>query len=386
MLLRKPIVAFLVVFSIITSFSALAAEKTPSHEELKQIQEQLKGVKKKVKESARQEKSVLTDLEKINRSLEAKKTEVKKLEGKLGQVGQEMTATQSEMESYRAKVRGKESDLAGRLREMYKTRRAGGEWVLLLSGDYGSMLRRYKYLTAISERDRSMVQGYEESISELTKNKEKLVVQKESFNKIKVARDTEAVRVQAEEQNKKELLESIRKQKSSYEAMARNLEEQSRRMQDLMRKLEAQARSKKNVRPLPKNIPALTGGLDWPVTGTVVSYFGKQKHPVYDTYIYKKGIEIEAPAGSEVRAVEAGQVAFANFFKGLGLIAILRHGGEYYTVYAHLANLRVKAGEKVNKGQPIAALGDAGPSGSSLYFEVRKGSEAIDPLIWLKRK
>ncbi len=164
MLLCKPIVAFLVVFSIITSFSAFAAEKTPSHEELKQIQEQLKGVKKKVKESARQEKSVLTDLEKINRSLEAKKTEVKKLEGKLGQVGREMTATQSEMESYRAKVRGKESDLAGRLREMYKTRRAGGEWVLLLSGDYGSMLRRYKYLTAISERDRSMVQGYEESI------------------------------------------------------------------------------------------------------------------------------------------------------------------------------------------------------------------------------
>ena len=69
---------------MITSFSAFAAEKTPSHEELKQIQEQLKGVKKKVKESARQEKSVLTDLEKINRSLEAKKTQVKMLEGKLG--------------------------------------------------------------------------------------------------------------------------------------------------------------------------------------------------------------------------------------------------------------------------------------------------------------
>jgi septal ring factor EnvC (AmiA/AmiB activator) len=386
MLPCKPIAALLVVLSVITGSLALAAEKTPSHEELKQIQEQLKGVKKKVKESARQEKNVLTDLEKINQSLEAKKTEVKKLEGKLGQVGQQMNATQSEMENYREKVQGKQSDLAARLREMYKTRRAGGEWVILLSGDYGSMLRRYKYLTAISERDQSMVQGYEESIDELTKNKEKLAVQKESFNKIKVARDTEAVKVQAQEQNKKELLESIRKQKSSYEAMARNLEEQSRRMQDLMRKLEAQARSKKNVRALPKNIPALTGGLDWPVTGTVVSFFGKQKHPVYDTYIYKKGIEIAAPAGSEVRAVEAGQVAFANFFKGLGLIAILRHGGEYYTVYAHLTNLKVKAGEKVNKGQPIAALGDAGPSGSSLYFEVRKGSEAIDPLMWLKRK
>ena len=386
MLLSKPIVAFLIVFSMITSYSAFAAEKTPSHEELKQIQEQLKGVKKKVKESARQEKSVLTDLEKINRSLETKKTEVKKLEGKLGQVGREMTATQSEMERYRAKVRVRRAIWRAGSGRCTRPGGRAASGCFFCPGTTAQCSAGINISPRFPSGTRSMVQGYEESIDELTKNKEKLADQKESFNKIKVARDTEAVKVQAEEENKKELLESIRKQKTSYEAMARNLEEQSRRMQDLMRKLEAEARSKKNVRPLPKNIPALTGGLDWPVTGTVVSYFGKQKHPVYDTYIYKKGIEIAAPAGSEVRAVEAGQVAFANFFKGLGLIAILRHGGEYYTVYAHLTNLKVKAGEKVNKGQPIAALGDAGPSGSSLYFEVRKGSEAIDPLMWLKRK
>ncbi|MHB8174300.1 MAG: murein hydrolase activator EnvC family protein [Nitrospirota bacterium] len=317
--------------------------------------------------------------------MKIKKMEVEKLEGKLGAVSQEMNITQAEMGGYQENVKAKEKDLAGRLREMYKTRRGGGEWVILLSGDYGSMLRRYKYLAAISERDQNMMQGYKKSIDELANYNDKLDDQKVKFNKIKNARDAEAVKVQAEEVRKKELLANIQRQKTSYEAMARNLEEQSRRMKELIRRLEAQAKSKR-LPALQKNLPALRGGLNWPVTGKVVSFFGKQKHPVYDTYIYNKGIEIEAPAGSVVRAVEAGQVAFANFFKGLGLIAILRHGGGYYSVYAHLANLKVKTGQKVGKGQPIAVLGNAGPTGSSLYFEVRKGSEAIDPLLWLKRK
>ncbi len=382
---RKIITAFFAGFLIFAAIPVPAYQKPPTSEELKQIQEKLKGVKKKVRESARKEKHVLTDLDKINRNLQTKKLEVKRLEVKLGAVSRKMNVTQSQMAGYQENVQAREKDLAARLRDMYKTGRAGSEWIMLFSGDYGSILRRYKYLEAISQRDQNMMQGYRESIDELSNYNRRLNTQKATFSKIKNVRDAEALKVQAEEVRKKELLSSIQKQKSSYEAMARSLEEQSRRMKKLIRRLEAQVRSR-NLPALPKNMPALRSGLNWPVAGKVTSFFGRQKNPVYDTYIYKKGIEIAAPAGSVVRAVEAGQVAFANFFKGLGLIAILRHGGGYYSVYAHLANLKVKIGQKVSKGQPIAVLGSAGPGGSSLYFEVRKGAEAIDPLLWLKRK
>ncbi len=381
----KSIVVLLSFLLFFVSLPAIASQKAPNSEELRQIQEKLKGVKKKVQESTRKEKHVLTDLDKINRNLQVKKMEVKRLEGKLGVVSRKMSATQSEMSGYQANVQARGKDLAGRLREMYKTRRAGSEWILLLSGDYGSILRRYKYLEAISERDQRMIQGYEESIDELAKYNNRLNKQKANFSKIKMTRDAEAAKVQTEEARKKKLLANIQRQKSSYEAMARSLEKQSRRMKELIRRLEAQARSRR-LPALPGNLPALRGGLNWPVAGKVVSFFGRQMLPVYNTYIYNKGIKIAAPAGSLVRAVEAGQVAFANFFKGLGLIVILRHGGGYYSVYAHLANLKVKTGQKVRKAQPIAVLGNAGPAGSSLYFEVRKGAEAIDPLLWLKRR
>jgi septal ring factor EnvC (AmiA/AmiB activator) len=356
-----------------------------SQKELKKIQEELKGVKKKAKEKEKQERSVLAEIDRIDKSIAVKRAEVAKFEAKLDQMGREIGVTETDLDSYRAKMKSKEDDLSARLRSMYITQRAGGFWVLLLSGDYGSILKRYKYLSVISQRDKRMIDSYQGDIDELGQYSEKLKVQREKFDNIKTARDNELRKVQAQEDEKQKLLASIRKQKSSYEATAKDLEEQSRQMQQLLKKLDEESRSK-TAKQLPPSVPSLAPGLDWPVSGRVISGFGKQMNEEFNTYIYRKGIEIQAARGTDVRAVETAVVAYASSFKGLGLITILRHGGDLYTVYAHLSGLRVKSGEKVSRGQVIATVGDAGASGSSLYFEVRKGSEAQDPLRWLKKK
>jgi septal ring factor EnvC (AmiA/AmiB activator) len=383
----KSITAIALAFSLLASLSAFAGDKPPaSKEDLRRIQEQLRAVKKKSREAVRQERSVLSELERMDKSLAAKRGEVKRLENRLKEVSGEVATTESAMEDKKRKAGEREKDLAVRLRAMYMTDRAGGPWVLLASGDYGLMLKRYKYLAVMSERDRRLMDGYKGDIEELSQYKDKLKVQRAKYDALKGRRDSEYRKVQDEEGDKKDLLASIRKQKSSYESMARELEESSRRMRELLRRLEQEARERPGMVQPPAG-PAITGRLDWPVNGKVISFFGRQKHPEYDTYIYKNGIEIQAPMGTEVRAVESAVVAFANWFKGLGLVAILRHGGDYYSVYAHLAELKVKAGDKVQKGEAIATLGDTGaPSGPSLYFEVRKGSEAQDPLSLLKKR
>ena len=377
----------------VPSFAEEKPSKNKAQSELQRIQEQLKGVKKKEKEAAKKERSVLGDLQAIDQSLAQKRAEVKKLETRLSGVSSEIDRTNGEMQEYQAKLKHKEGDLSARLRAMYKTQRAGGPWVLLVSGDYGSILKRYKYLAILSERDQKIMEGYQGDLQDLSKYTEKLKGQKDDYDKIKSARDAEAARVMAQEAEKKKLLASVRQQKTSYQAMAKDLEESSRRMKELIRRLEAEKKTQEKKIyarpsvPRPPRLPVPSGALDWPVAGKVISYFGKQLHPEYNTYIYNNGIEIQAPLGTDVHAVEGAEVAFANWFKGLGLVAILRHGGDLYTVYAHLAALKVKTGDRVSRGQVIATLGDAGTqSGPSLYFEIRKGSEAQDPLKWLKRR
>jgi murein DD-endopeptidase MepM/ murein hydrolase activator NlpD len=94
------------------------------------------------------------------------------------------------------------------------------------------------------------------------------------------------------------------------------------------------------------------------------------------------GLEIRAPAGTPVRAVFAGRVAFADRYGPLGRIVILDHGDHYYTVSGNLDEIDVKIGQDVGAGERVGTVGDDG-RGSTLYFEVRHGAHTVAPEVWL---
>ncbi len=69
----------------------------------------------------------------------------------------------------------------------------------------------------------------------------------------------------------------------------------------------------------------------------MLTRFGMQRHPQFGTMVYRRGIEIEAREGETVRAVQDGQVAYADWYKGYGKLMILDHGGGFYTLYGNLS-------------------------------------------------
>ena len=97
------------------------------------------------------------------------------------------------------------------------------------------------------------------------------------------------------------------------------------------------------------------------------------------------GLEISAPAGTPVRAVFAGRVAFADKYGPYGRLVILDHGDHYYTVSGNLAAIDVRVGDQVGAGDRLGTVGasDADGKSSLLYFEVRRGTETITPSPWL---
>lgn len=94
------------------------------------------------------------------------------------------------------------------------------------------------------------------------------------------------------------------------------------------------------------------------------------------------GLEMRAPAGTPVRAVFAGRVAFADRYGPLGRIVILDHGDHYYSVSGNLDAIEVKIGQDIAAGERIGTVGDDG-RGARLYFEVRHGSQTVPPEPWL---
>lgn len=128
------------------------------------------------------------------------------------------------------------------------------------------------------------------------------------------------------------------------------------------------------------------GHLPLPVVGGLVEVaFGNVVNPRFNTVTVQKGLDIRAKLGAKVLSVAEGTVAFSGWLKGYGNLVIVDHGGGYHSLYAHLAHSLVEAGNEVEEGEEIAAVGDTGSlKGAFLYFEIRKQGQAIDPAPWIE--
>lgn len=118
----------------------------------------------------------------------------------------------------------------------------------------------------------------------------------------------------------------------------------------------------------------------WPVRGRVVAGYGDSQGRGHND-----GINIAAPRGAAVRAVESGTVAYAgNEIRGYGNLVLIKHPDGFISAYAHADELLVKRGDKVGRGQVIAKVGDTGGVGEpQLHFELRRGKRAVDPREFL---
>jgi septal ring factor EnvC (AmiA/AmiB activator) len=200
-----------------------------------------------------------------------------------------------------------------------------------------------------------------------------------------LAQAKESVRKEA--QNKKILLASLRHEKESRIRAVKELEAAALRLQKMMEEISRRAAKRPpDIQP-GVGLAALRGKLDWPVKGDLISGFGKARHPEVAAEVFHNGIDIEAPVGEEVRAVEKGTVVFADRFSGYGKMVILDHGERYYTIYAHLSEILKRNGESVKRGEVLGKAGDSDSlSGSNLYFEMRKDGRSIDPVPWFAKK
>jgi murein DD-endopeptidase MepM/ murein hydrolase activator NlpD len=118
----------------------------------------------------------------------------------------------------------------------------------------------------------------------------------------------------------------------------------------------------------------------WPVRGKVITGYGAKTNGKSND-----GINLAVPEGTPVKAAEDGVVAYSgNELKGYGNLVLVRHSNGYVTAYAHASELLVKRGDTIKRGQIIAKSGQSGEVGSpQLHFEIRKGSNPVDPLQFL---
>jgi murein DD-endopeptidase MepM/ murein hydrolase activator NlpD len=118
-----------------------------------------------------------------------------------------------------------------------------------------------------------------------------------------------------------------------------------------------------------------TGAFQWPVLGTLTQGY----------WWGHRAIDIGAPTGSAVLASDGGYVGFVGWTDiGYGNLIIVDHANGYSSYYAHLSQMYVTLGQRVERGQVIGAVGSTGwSSGPHLHLEIRYNGVPQNPLVWL---
>src|SRR5512132_1496138 len=366
---------------------------------LQQTQKRLKEERAKAADARKREAGLLSELEAIDRRLSEKRKQVAILDGRIQRSQAEMSELQRDIVRLESQRSGQEDALAQRLRTMYRLQVQGGALPVLLSGDDPiAQAVRLRHLTTLATVDARMIQEYRVTSEGLSDGKSRLEARRVEMSALGSEAEYERAETDREAAKRRVILARVRDERAYHDRMVGELGEATRRLEAFIRDLQEKRRVAKVPPPSskpPKATPgevtpgvglgAMRGRLEWPAAGRVVEEYGMRVNPRFGTKTFRNGIDIDAVEGSNVHAVYPGHVLYTGWFRGYGNLIIVDHGNEYYTLYAHVADMKVAEGDDVRQGHVIGTVGDTGSlQGPRLYFEVRYQGKPQDPAQWLR--
>jgi murein hydrolase activator len=361
---------------------------------LQQTQKQLKEERERAAAARARETSLLAELEEIERRLAAKKSDVTRLETRIKKAQSDVQLYRGEISKLEKQRAGQTNALAGRLRVMYRVHAQGGALPVILSGENPvTRAVAVRHLASLAALDARLIQEYRVTSDKLADRKGREEAQQQELAGLHEDAKREQAEVDREVAKRRVILAKVRDERAYHERMVGELTEASNRLEAFIRELQAKQRKlakipppKGGIEPPAVGFGALKGRLPWPTEGRIVTGYGAQVHPRFGTRTFRNGVDIEAAVGRDVLAVHAGHVIYTGWFKGYGNLIIVDHGNEYFTLYAHIADIEAKEGEDVRQGQRIGTVGDTGSlAGPRLYFEVRYQGKPQDPEQWLRQ-
>ena len=355
---------------------------------LEQLKDKIEEKRKRADEAEKKRESVLQGIQSLDERLIRHRQDHHDINKKLRKKDREIEEITEQLGTMRASIQERRDAILARLRVQYMEGRFGYVKALLASDSYGDFQRRRQYLSAVSQKDYELLGAFRADVARMEQAERQRAEARAGMVAFKENIERKLADIRSLQKEKKVYLTKITQEKDSYNRTVEELERSASRVDSLLRELETRRRALAMRPPTAPAIPrGAKGSLPWPADGQVISFFGRQKHPTFNTYVQRKGIEIRTTEGSFIHAVMPGSVVYADWLKGYGLVIILDHANGFFSLYAHASKILAKVGEQVAEGHPIGETGDTGMIGeNTLYFELREGAEPVDPLHWLAKR
>lgn len=363
--------------------SAAPAEPDPRAAELEALRRAIEDHRERIDAFERQERGLLETLEESDRALEALARDAAAARREAAGARAELVRLEGEVERTGLRVARTRKALGARAAALYKAGELGPAAALFAAASLREALERASLLQRLIDQDRALLRRFQAERSALEAAREG-AAQAAGARDAAVARlDRRGEEIARERSGRERVLAALRGDRRRTRAALAELEAAARALEETLAALE---QAPPGAPPPPVSVPfaSLRGALDPPVDAPVAARFGRVVDE-FGTETFRKGVAFAARRGAAVRGVADGVVRYAGWFRGYGKIVILDHGSSFYTVSGHLDEVDVAVGDAVARGASIGRAGDTGSlSGPQLYFEIRRGGEALDPADWLR--
>lgn len=346
--------------------------------QLEQLNQRIKHIKTAQQKNIQKKQQLDESLHQAALTINHISLELRQLEKTIEEQIQTLEKLNQEQVDLDAKIKAQTKLLAKHLMVSYELGKYPTLKLLLDQRDPSLISRLSTYYAYINQARINLISklySNQSRLTELKASKKELLISLEK-DKNKQALKQQTLSQTMEKQRKLSLVlrEDIRSQKKR---LHRYLQDK-KKLETVLLKL---AKTSKNKANKPFNL--MRHRLIWPAQGKIENNFGKSVDNSELTY---NGIRIYAPFKEKVFSIYSGQVVFADWLRGFGLLLIINHGHGYLSLYANNHALFKQKGDNVSLGEIIATVGHSnGESKDSLYFELRKNGRPLDPTEWLRK-
>lgn len=347
------------------------------------------------KEKARlekEEKALKNDIANAQKKIGNEQEKQKLLDAQIKSVEEQIYIYQEKIELVTANIVVKEGEITAKLADIEKNEELFAQRIkamyisntsssvlstLLESKSFSQFINTTEILTRMSNSDQALIDNLDAEKKDLDKKKEALLAEQADLKKTKADFDA-----------KNKSLDGLYDQSKSAESAAKKneralwelIEKNKKASEKVEKELDAAIAAARNDGDAPQ------GQLLWPLPGKsrLTGTFGWRT--LFGKPDNHTGIDIPAPAGTNILAAEAGEVIVAQKANSsYGWHIVINHNGGLVSLYGHMSRLDVSVGDKITRGQVIGGVGTTGNStGNHLHFEIRLNNMRKDPFLYVR--
>lgn len=373
------------------SSSAIQQELNSLKDENKAIQAEINAIQKKYDANASEIQDLVNQKNAVDQEISLLNAQVQNLNEQITAYSQLIADAQDELDIAQFTLNGLNEKHKLRIRAMEEEGSVSYWEVIFEANSFIDMLDRINMMQEIAASDQARLEEMRQAAATVEAAQEQMQLGKAELE-VSNAELTQSQAVLEERRTASDaLLRELAKKQDEFQAM---LDESEAMQDDLMRDIAAKEKELKEAKYEEKlAAQAAAGGAPksdaaWttPVSGyTLTSPFGMRKHPVLGYNRMHNGIDMACAQGTPIYATRAGKVTTASYQAGgAGYYVSINHLDGFSSIYMHMTNYVVSAGQSVTQGQLIGYVGSTGIStGPHLHFGISYAGSYVNPLAYI---